>query len=109
MLCQALRAAVIMFSLPHFIAPALDLMGYLPSRQRREAIKAFHPRREQRSATKIITPFLAIQNSKFSIQTSEPMFECRSEADVCRGKSFLGCRRIGMFIHSRKQLDRFGD
>ena len=38
MLCQAFRGAVIFVSLQHFIAPALDLLSCLPSRQRREAL-----------------------------------------------------------------------
>ena len=36
-----------MFPLQHFIAPALELMPCLHSQQRREAIKALNPRREQ--------------------------------------------------------------
>ena len=35
MLCHALGGAVILCSLQHFIAPALDLMACLPSQQRR--------------------------------------------------------------------------
>ena len=42
MLRQSLRGAVIFVSLQHFIAPALDLMPGLLSRQRREAIKALN-------------------------------------------------------------------
>ena len=39
MLCHSLGGAIIVISLEHFIAPALDLMACLPSRQSREAIK----------------------------------------------------------------------
>ena len=46
MLCSSLEGKVIFIPLQHFIAPALDLMPCLPSRQRREAIKAVNPRRE---------------------------------------------------------------
>ena len=42
MLRHSLGVAVIMFSLQHFIAPSVDLMPYLPSQQRREAIKALN-------------------------------------------------------------------
>ena len=52
MLCHTCGGAVILFSLEHFIAPALDLMGCLPSWQRREAIKGLNSRREQWSAAK---------------------------------------------------------
>ena len=51
MLRHSLRREVI-FSKQHFIAPALDLMACLPSRQMREAIKALNPRREQESDAK---------------------------------------------------------
>ena len=40
MLRHSLEGSVILFSLQHLIAPALDLMPCLPSGQRREAIKA---------------------------------------------------------------------
>ena len=46
MLQHPFEGAVIFVSLQHFIAPAFDLMPCLPSRQRREAIGAFNPRRE---------------------------------------------------------------
>ena len=42
MLHNSLGGAVILFSLQHFIDPALDLMLCLPSKQRREAL---NPRR----------------------------------------------------------------
>ena len=42
MLCHSLGGAVILFTLQHFIAPALDLMPCLPSRHRREAIRALN-------------------------------------------------------------------
>ena len=47
MLRHSLRGAVILFSLHLFIASALNLMPCLHSGQRREAIKAINPRREQ--------------------------------------------------------------
>ena len=40
------------FSLQHFIALDLDLMACLPYRQRREAIKALNPRKEQSIAAR---------------------------------------------------------
>ena len=39
MLCHAFGGAVMLFSLEHYVAPALDSMACLPSRQRRAAIK----------------------------------------------------------------------
>ena len=42
MLRHSLGGAVILFSLQHFIAPALGLLPCLPSRQNREAIKALN-------------------------------------------------------------------
>ena len=47
MLRHSLGGAVILMSLQHLIAPALDLIPHLPSWQRREAIKALNPIREQ--------------------------------------------------------------
>ena len=46
MLQHSFEGAMIFVSLQHFIAPAFELMPCLPSRQRREAIGTFNPRRE---------------------------------------------------------------
>ena len=47
MLQHSLGGGVVFVSLEHFISPFLDYMPCLPSRQKREAIRAFNPRREQ--------------------------------------------------------------
>ena len=59
MLYHSLGAVI--FSLQHFIAPALDVMPFLPSRQGSEAIKALNSRTEQSIAAmkrKISSPIL---------------------------------------------------